>query len=158
MTHFWTHRMMLSTDFKIIFFIFSFFSKYTPFGPTVNTDGWKGVLEPFCSEKKSILAPLLWHWAMILRSTVWLLDFISKTKQFRAMVTIDDQSEVLHGLFHRTHFWTLQTTLSSELKVTFVIFFSFFSKITLFRATPLRRVPCYAISLLMAAGNYRVDS
>jgi len=65
---------------------------------------------------------------MILRSTVWLLDFISKTKQFRAMVTIDDQSEVLHGLFHRTHFWTLQTTLSSELKVTFVFFLAFSRK------------------------------
>ena len=131
---------MLSTDFKIIFFIFSFFSKYTPFGPTVTTDGWKGVLEPFCSEKiHSRTTPMTLSYDFKV-NCVWLLDFISKTKQFRAMVTIDDQLEVLHGLFHRTHFWTLQTTLSSELKVTFVIFLSFFSKITLFRATPLRRV------------------
>jgi len=30
---------------------------------------------------------------------------ISKTKQFRAMVSIDDQYDVLNGFFKKTHSW-----------------------------------------------------
>ena len=76
--------------------------------------------------------------------------FFSKTKQLKAMVSIDDPT----WAFQRTHLWTFRMTFSGEFKDTFVIvwlFLGFFSNTTLFRA-----MPCYAICLLMVVGAYRI--
>ena len=53
-------------------------------------------------------------------------DFLKKTKQFRAMVSIDDLQEVVHGLFKERIIGPLKSKMaeSAILKIDMTSFFS----------------------------------